>query len=63
MTAGDYIALALTMVSIGGVGIRLVVGMTRLVDAVERLSDASTSVMDRVEDHERRICQLEAGTR
>ena len=59
MTAGDYIALALTAVSIGGVGIRLVVGMTRLVDAVERLSDASTSVMGRVEDHEQRISQLE----
>jgi len=59
MTAGDYIALTLAALSVGGIGIRLIVQMTRLVDAVERLTAASMSITDRVEDHERRIRELE----
>ena len=41
------------------VGVKMIVGMTRLIDAVERLTGASERTAGTVEDHERRLLVLE----
>lgn len=59
MTAADWVTLAPTITVLAGTGIAVIVRLTRLVDAVERLSAAMAQVAERVTDHESRITTLE----
>lgn len=59
MSAADWIAIAGVSLPVAAVGLRMVIGMTRLVDAVERLTKSLETVAITVQDHERRIVLLE----
>ena len=59
MKASDWIALAPTITVLASTGVAVIIKLTRLVDAVERLSAAMAQVAERVTDHESRLITLE----
>jgi len=63
MHPAEWIALATPAMAVGGIGVAGIVKLTRLVDAVERLSASMERVAGRVDEHEKRIGDLERGPR
>ncbi len=59
MTPGDWIAIAAAPIPFAGVGVKLISGMAKLVDAVERLTIATEKIAGQVQDHEKRLDRLE----
>ena len=59
MSVADWIAIAAVSLPVAGVGLRMVVQMTRLVVAVESLSQSVQKFGDRLENHEIRLTRLE----
>jgi hypothetical protein len=57
MTPGDWIAAVPVVVGTSVIAVRFIMGMTRLVDSVDRLSRSFESIPAIVEDHERRLTE------
>ena len=59
MNDADWIAIVAVIVPtlgfMGGVGVKMVIGMTRVVDSVERLTGSVEKIAGTVEDHEKRL--------
>lgn len=55
MSPADWIALVTVGGTTLGIGIRLIMGTTRLIDAVERLTCSVEKIAGKVEDHEQRL--------
>lgn len=60
MSIVDILTAVVLAGSIVGGGFRAMSKLTRLVDAVERLSSSMETVVGQIGDHERRITGLEA---
>jgi len=59
MHAADWIALITPATAVGAIGVAGIVKLTRLVDAVERLTTAMERIAGIVDDHEHRLTVLE----
>ena len=58
MAVAAVVALVITL---GGIGVRVTVLLTRLIDSVRSLNVSVENVIEHVGDHESRITKLEAG--
>lgn len=63
MNAAAWIAIVALSLPLLGIGIKLIMNVTRLIDAVERLSISMEKIAGTVNDHERRLIRLERGGR
>lgn len=59
MTTANWIAIVTPGLVLGGIGISAIVKLTRLVDAVDRLTTAMETITKMASDHELRIGLLE----
>lgn len=55
MDAGTWISILSPAIVLGGVAIMATAKMTRLVDAVERLSKSMEEIVGQLRDHEHRL--------
>ena len=63
MRTGDWIALITPALAIGGATFAAAAKLTRLIDAVERLTASMERIAGKVDDHEGRLRDLEATRR
>jgi hypothetical protein len=55
MTPGDWIAAVPVVVGTSVIAVRFIMGMTRLVDSLDRLSRSFEAIAGTVEEHEKRL--------
>lgn len=59
MHAAEWIALVTPTFAIVATGVGAVVKLTRMADALDRLTESMKTIADKVDGHERRISALE----